>query len=532
MSSQEAGMYINTQNLLYKNVNLQSIPKKSIQENQIKQTEEQKYISSPLVDSNYGKLLVNRKNVSFKGVEAAVHPIESKISKMLLVLMPDEVALVGNNFEHARKLLSETVDKLDFVVKRLYFIEEKDAKNPFALTVNNLGCPNIFNVSKTPVVIMEKPKPIDPEKPKMFKQVFAIVNKGEKCYTVETDTIHAGALKFQVKNVDEGVSCEDLDFIKEYDFSDKSTGVINSINKKHLDMLAEEKEGQNVVKKLSFADVGGQDHIISELKKGIIFPLKYPQAFKNSIVNKGTILFGDPGTGKSLLGEVVANEIDAYYMKFMGSELEQKWVGVTEENWRNAFAEARAKQPSIMFIDEFDSVAKKRAGTDTSRYDDKTVNQILSLMSDLEKSDDQVHVIVATNKLELLDDAIIRSGRFGKHLEVKKPDFNGCKHIFKIHSKNKPVSEELDVDEFAKKLHKQSVSGADIAAIVNNAHSNAFDRAGIFEKMENETFQMSDIEKLRIEPVDFEKALDSFVKSNKALNKNPLGFRQEAEAIK
>lgn len=525
-------MYINTQNLLYKNVNFQSIPKKTIQENQIKQAEEKNHVSSPLIDNNYGKLLVNKKNVSFKGVEAVAHPIESKISKMLLVLMPDEVALIGNNFEHARKLLSETVDKLDFVVKRLYFIEEKDAKNPFALTVNNVGYPNIFNVSKTPVVIMEKPKPINPEDPKKLKQGFAIINKGEKCYTVETDTIHAGGLKFQVKDVDEGVTSDDLDFIKEYDFSDKSLGVINSINKKHLDMLAEEQEGEKVVKKLSFADVGGQDNIISALKKGIIFPLKYPQAFKDSKVNKGTILFGPPGTGKSLIAEAIANEIDANYIKLMGSELEQKWVGVTEENWRNLFAEAREKQPSILFIDEFDSVAKKRAGTDTSRYDDKTVNQILTLMSDLEKSTDQVHVIVATNKLDMLDDAIIRSGRFGEHLEVKKPDLNGCKHIFKIHSKNKPVSEEFDVDVFAKKLHKLDVSGADIEAIVNKAHSNAFDREGIFEKMEKETFQMSDIEKLRIEPEDFEKALDSFAKSNKALEKNPMGFRQQVEAIK
>ena len=189
----------------------------------------------------------------------------------------------------------------------------------------------------------------------------------------------------------------------------------------------------------------------------------------------------------------------------------------------NLFDAARENQPSIIFIDEFDAVAKKRGGADG--YGDKVVNQILTLMSDVEKNGDDIYVVAATNNQDALDAAITRSGRFGKHIEVKAPDTQeAITHIFNIHTKNKALADDLDKDALTKKLLAQKATGADIAHIVNAAHENAFERAGIYEKMENGTFENADIEKLRITDADFNKAIDGF--TNKENKRQPIGFNK------
>lgn len=257
-------------------------------------------------------------------------------------------------------------------------------------------------------------------------------------------------------------------------------------------------------------------------KKSVIYPLKYPKAFK--VMNHGVMLVGGPGTGKSLLAEAVANESGASFIKLNGLEMESKWVGESEENWRVLFASAKENQPSIIFIDEIDAVAKQREGSTTSRHDDKVVNQLLTLMSDLEKDGDNIFVIGATNKDDLLDEALVRSGRFGKMISVPNPDLEGCRMIFDIHSKDKKLSDDFDRDLFSKKLYDAGVNGADIAAVVEDAQTNAYLRNGIFDKMENGTFDYSDIEELTIEPEDFEFALDALKAQKKSSKKNPIGF--------
>lgn len=225
-----------------------------------------------------------------------------------------------------------------------------------------------------------------------------------------------------------------------------------------------------------------------------------------------------------VLAEAVANESGASFIKLNGLEMESKWVGESEENWRVLFASAKENQPSIIFIDEIDAVAKQREGSTTSRHDDKVVNQLLTLMSDLEKNGDNIFVIGATNKDELLDEALVRSGRFGKTISVPNPDLEGCRMIFDIHSKDKKLSDDFDRDFFAKELYDTGVNGADIAAVVEDAQTNAYLRNGIFDKMENGTFDYSDIEELTIEPEDFEFALEALKQQKKSSNKNPMGF--------
>ena len=186
---------------------------------------------------------------------------------------------------------------------------------------------------------------------------------------------------------------------------------------------------------------------------------------------------------------------------------------------------AQENQPAIIFIDEFDAVARKRGGVDV--YGDKVVNQLLTLMSDIEKDGDQIYVITATNKVDALDSAITRSGRFGKHIEVKAPDtVDGVKKILDIHTKDKKLAEDVDKVTVSQKLLDIKATGADVAHIVNTAKENAFERCGIFEKMENGTFEKADIDNLAINSDDFTKAIKDFLKKADKTNRKPIGFNK------
>ena len=460
-------------------------------------------VPSSLLDKNYNCLLAKRNKVSFgNNLPAVPHnfPVGKKIASVMQVLKDEDIILVGNNSKEAKDLLKESVGAVNKVIKRLFLIEDKEVNGAFAITQNE-GLPSIINLNKKPMCLESSDE--------LNKY---IVKKGETSILCKDDKIFSNGKEI---NIPQEVT-DDLAMIRKiavqpFDFSNQDKKAVQNLNAKHLDQLVASGSTPFATKKITFKDVGGQDKAIEELKKAIIYPIKYPSAYKNRVINRGTVLTGGPGTGKSLMAQALANEADAHYIKLNGVEMESKWVGESEENWRNLFAEAKEHQPSVIFIDEFDAVAKKRQGSETSRYDDKVVNQLLTLMSDAEKGEfGNVFVVVATNKLQLLDDAIVRSGRFGNHITVEKPDLKGCKHIFNIHSQNKAVSDKVNVDEFAQKLHAQKTSGADIAFIVDIANDKAFNRLGVFEKMEAGTFEDKDIENLKIEPEDLENALENF----------------------
>ena len=273
-------------------------------------------------------------------------------------------------------------------------------------------------------------------------------------------------------------------------------------------------------KKIMFKNVGGQDKAIEIIKKNVLFPIKYPKAFEGTKLEHGLVLYGPPGTGKTLLAEALSNEADAHFIKINGPELESKWVGETEENWRNIFDEARENQPSIIFIDEFDSIASKRGSGDI--HGDKALNQLLGLISDI-KPDEKIFLLAATNRLDTIDPAFIRSGRFGTHIELKAPStIEEIMNIFTIHSTDKNLEPDLNIYDICKKIQKLSPSGADIAYIVNDAREKAMTREQIYEKMEDGTFQDSDIENLTIKGIDFNNAIDEFY-GNK-FHKTTIGF--------
>lgn len=345
---------------------------------------------------------------------------------------------------------------------------------------------------------------------------------GESFYVLPGDKISADGTEFLIKDKSKvNLSMQRHIFSKVFDMT---KDVKPAIKKQNISsILSLVKTDGLKGKELSFADVGGQDKVITDLKKGILYPIKYPEAYENTILNHGFIMYGPPGTGKTLIAQALANETNANFVKLNGLEMESKWVGVSEENWRKLFEAARENQPSIIFIDEFDAVAKKRDGGDV--YGDKVVNQLLTLMSDVEKNGDDIFVIAATNKLNMLDSAITRSGRFGQHIEVKAPDsVEGILKIFDIHTRNKSLASDLDKIKIAKELLSLKTTGADISHIVNGANENAFERAGIYKKMEDGTFTKDDINDLRLTYDDFKKSIDDFAHKNNKTNRNPIGF--------
>ena len=283
-----------------------------------------------------------------------------------------------------------------------------------------------------------------------------------------------------------------------------------------------------------FKDVGGQKDVIAKIEEEIVFPLVWPDAFGH-IMNKGAILCGPPGTGKTYIARALANEVSerlgqkVTFMNIDGNALNKSEVGLTEENWRKQFAEARENQPCIIFIDEGDAFTQQRDSSSNARYDNKTVNQILTLMSELEESDDKVFVIMATNRLEMMDSAITRDGRFGVIINVDLPDKDGCREIFDIHIKNRVADENMDRDSVAKMLVDKKASGAMIAGVVERAFKNSYRRCGIYDKMRAGTFTYDDLKDVKIVMEDVQKAIEESAKSERlkkgTLNSRPIGFR-------
>ena len=307
---------------------------------------------------------------------------------------------------------------------------------------------------------------------------------------------------------------------RESEDADAETNAVN-YNSETKQNTKEENVQKTFHSNVTFKDVGGQNDAIRALKRSILYPIKYPKAFENNSMKHGFVLYGAPGTGKTLIAEALANESMAHFIKLNGNELSSKWVGESEENWRKIFDEARKYQPSIIFIDEFDAVASKRGQGDT--HGDKVLNQILGLLSDIEKNKDRVYFIATTNRLDKIDEALIRSGRFGTKIELKTPqNSEEVKQILTIHLKKYKTDDKLDIDSLSKKLFDIKANGADIAYIVNESYENAMNRNKIYEKMDDNTFVDDDINSMRINNSDIENAISNF--KNNTKDSRPIGF--------
>ena len=221
-------------------------------------------------------------------------------------------------------------------------------------------------------------------------------------------------------------------------------------------------------KKVTFKDVAGNESAKQDLTEIVDF-LKNPKKYEKlgAKIPRGVLLAGDPGTGKTLMARAVAGEADVPFFSISGSEFAEMFVGVGASRVRDLFSKAKKNAPSIIFIDEIDAVAHKRdARGGAGREDEQTLNQILVEMDGFD-NDSGVIVMAATNRVDMLDKALLRPGRFDRHVNVTLPERKDRLEILKVHFKGKPVEADVDLEALAKKT--AGSSGADLANIANEA---------------------------------------------------------------
>ncbi|MEC7406888.1 MAG: CDC48 family AAA ATPase [Candidatus Thermoplasmatota archaeon] len=223
------------------------------------------------------------------------------------------------------------------------------------------------------------------------------------------------------------------------------------------------------VPEVSWNEVGGLQEIKDRLKESIEWPLTKPELFEHFGINppRGIVLFGAPGTGKTLLAKAIANEAKANFITIKGPELISKWVGESEKAVREVFKKAKQSSPSIIFLDEFESIAGVRRSSSGEGSDviNRVVNQLLSSMDGVEGMEGVI-VVAATNRPEMIDPALLRSGRFERVMHVPPPDPEALKSILEIHTENMPLG-KFSLDEIASRL--ENYTGADIEAVCREA---------------------------------------------------------------
>ncbi len=222
------------------------------------------------------------------------------------------------------------------------------------------------------------------------------------------------------------------------------------------------------VPNVTWDDVGGLESLKEELHEAIEWPLKHKEALEyvDVAAPKGILLYGPPGTGKTLIAKAIAKMTESNFISVKGPELLSKWVGESEKGVREIFRKARQAAPCIIFFDEIDSLIPTRSGMDSSHVSENVVSQILTEIDGLEELND-VLVIGATNRLDMVDSALLRPGRFDRIIEVPKPDAKGRKHIFEIHTKKKPLESNVDLTKIVEMTN--GYSGAEIAAVCDRA---------------------------------------------------------------
>ena len=236
------------------------------------------------------------------------------------------------------------------------------------------------------------------------------------------------------------------------------------------------REVQVQVPNVSWDDVGGLTELKEELREAVEWPIKHKEAFDYVDVEapKGILLHGSPGTGKTLIAKALAKMTESNFISIKGPELLSKWVGESEKGVREIFRKARQVAPCIIFLDEVDALVPRRgSGGSESHVTENVVSQILTEIDGLEELHN-VLIIGATNRLDIVDEALLRPGRFDRIIEVPNPDTKGREQIFKIHTKKKPLADDVSISKLVKLT--DGFNGAEIAAVANRAALTALKR--------------------------------------------------------
>jgi transitional endoplasmic reticulum ATPase len=277
------------------------------------------------------------------------------------------------------------------------------------------------------------------------------------------------------------------------------------ITQKTVFHIAEKGETLRGVPQVTYEDIGGLTDEIKKVREMIELPLRHPEIFEKLGIEapKGVLLYGPPGTGKTLLAKAVANESNAHFISISGPEIMSKFYGESEARLREIFKEAREKAPSIIFVDEIDSIAPKREEV-TGEVERRVVSQMLSLMDGLEARG-KVIVISATNRPNAIDPALRRPGRFDREIEIKVPDKKGRKDILAIHSRNMPLSDDVNIDKISAISH--GYVGADLEYLCKEAAMKCLRRLLPILNLEEEKIPPETLDKLIVNHEDFQKAL-------------------------
>jgi len=221
---------------------------------------------------------------------------------------------------------------------------------------------------------------------------------------------------------------------------------------------------------VTYQDIGGIEEQLDEVRETVEMPLENPGMFEEVGIDppSGVLLHGPPGTGKTMMAKAVANQTDATFIKMAGSELVHKFIGEGAKLVRDLFELARQHEPSVLFIDEIDAIAAKRTDSKTSG-DAEVQRTMMQLLSEMDGFEDrgEIRIIAATNRFDMLDRAILRPGRFDRLIEVPKPDEAGREQIFRIHTRDMNLAEDLDFEKLASETGE--ASGADVKAVCTEA---------------------------------------------------------------
>ena len=256
---------------------------------------------------------------------------------------------------------------------------------------------------------------------------------------------------------------------------------------------------------VAYEDIGGLDEELDMVREMIELPMRHPELFGTLGIEppKGVLLHGPPGTGKTLIAKAVANEIDAHFQTISGPEIMSKYYGESEEQLREVFEDAEEHSPAIVFIDELDAIAPKReeAGGDVER---RVVAQLLSLMDGLEDRG-RITVIGATNRVDAVDPALRRPGRFDREIEIGVPDTAGREEILQIHTRGMPLDEDVDLDRYAD--HTHGFVGADLESLAKEAAMGALRRVRPELDLDEDEIAADVLDAIAVTDDDFREAL-------------------------
>jgi len=251
---------------------------------------------------------------------------------------------------------------------------------------------------------------------------------------------------------------------------------------------------------VKWSDVGGLEEAKRVLKETIEWPLKYPDLFKHANTNpaKGILLTGLPGTGKTLLAKAVASESGVNFISVKGPALLSKWIGESERGIREVFKKAKQASPCIIFFDEVDALAPTRGASADSHVTERVISQLLTELDGIEELKGVV-VLAASNRPDIIDPALLRAGRFDLQLELPVPDEKTRLEIFRVHTRGKPLAEDIDLKSLAKAT--EGMVGSDIEAICR--------RASMMAIREFISQEEKDLTKFKISARHFGKALET-----------------------